>query len=303
MEAMVPPVDLSRLTTEQRNPRSRDLDALPTLEMLRVFNEEDRTVADAVARALPSVAALVDAAAEALGRGGRLFYIGAGTSGRLGVLDASECPPTFNVPEEMVTGLIAGGDFALRHAVEGIEDRPEEGVADLERAGFRQQDFLVGIAASGRTPYVLGAVDHAVAMGATTGGISCCEGAELSRRVRYPVEVVTGPEVITGSTRLKAGTATKMVLNMISSGVMVRLGLVYSNLMVNVQPKNEKLVDRAQRIIMEVARVGREQAAEALEQAGMDVRRAIVMARLRVDRQEAERLLAQAGGRLRSVIG
>lgn len=300
---MQPPLDLSRLTTEQRNPRSRDLDALPTLEMLRVFNEEDRTVAQAVARALPAVAALVDAAAAALASGGRLFYIGAGTSGRLGVLDASECPPTFNVPEEMVTGLIAGGDYALRHAVEGIEDRAEEGAADLERAGFQPQDFLVGIAASGRTPYVLGAVDRAAAMGAATGGISCCEGAELSRRVRYPVEVVTGPEVIAGSTRLKAGTATKMVLNMISSGVMVRLGLVYSNLMVNVQPKNEKLVDRAQRIIMEVAGVSRERAAAALREAGMDVRRAIVMARLGVDREEAERRLAQAGGRLREVIG
>lgn len=300
---MQPPLDLSRLTTEQRNPRSRHLDALPTLEMLRVFNEEDQTVASAVARALPAIAALVDAAAAALAAGGRLFYIGAGTSGRLGVLDASECPPTFNVPEEMVTGLIAGGDYALRHAVEGVEDRAEEGAADLERAGFQPRDFLVGIAASGRTPYVLGAVDKAAAMGAATGGISCCESAELSRRVRYPVEVVTGPEVIAGSTRLKAGTATKMVLNMISSGVMVRLGLVYSNLMVNVQPKNEKLVDRAQRIIMEVAQVSREQAAAALRDAGMDVRRAIVMARLGVDREEAGRRLAQAGGRLRAVIG
>lgn len=303
MEAMQPPTDLSHLTTEQRNPRSRDLDALPTLEMLRVFNEEDQTVAAAVARALPAVAALVDAAAEALGAGGRLFYIGAGTSGRLGVLDASECPPTFNVPEEMVTGLIAGGDYALRHAVEGIEDQPEAGAADLAEAGFRPQDFLVGIAASGRTPYVLGAVDHAAALGAPTGGIACCENAELSRRVRYPVEVVTGPEVIAGSTRLKAGTATKMVLNMISSGVMVRLGLVYSNLMVNVQPSNAKLVDRAQRIIMEVAQVGRDQAAAALEAAGRDVRTAIVIARLGVDREQARRLLAESGGRLRALIG
>ncbi|MCS7044533.1 MAG: N-acetylmuramic acid 6-phosphate etherase [Bryobacteraceae bacterium] len=300
---MQPPIDLSHLTTEQRNPRSHGLDAMPTVEMLRVFNEEDRTVAEAVARALPAVAALVDAAAEALAAGGRLFYIGAGTSGRLGVLDASECPPTFNVPEDLVTGLIAGGDHALRHAVEGVEDRPEEGAADLERAGFRPRDFLVGIAASGRTPYVLGAVDRAAAMGAPTGGISCCENAELSGRVRYPVEVVTGPEVIAGSTRLKAGTATKMVLNMISSGVMVRLGLVYSNLMVNVQPRNAKLVDRAQRIIMEVAQVERERAARALEESGMDVRRAIVMARLGVGRDEAEQLLARAGGRLRAVIG
>ncbi len=304
MEEMQPPVDLSGLTTEQPNPRSRDLDALPTLEMLRVFNEEDHTVAGAVARALPSIAALVDAAAEALAAGGRLFYIGAGTSGRLGVLDASECPPTFNVPEEMVTGLIAGGDHALRHAVEGIEDRPEEGAADLGRAGFQPRDFLVGIAASGRTPYVLGAVEKAASMGAATGGISCCERAELSRRVRYPVEVVTGPEVIAGSTRLKAGNGDQDgAEHDLHRPSMVRLGLVYSNLMVNVQPKNEKLVDRAQRIIMEVAQVGREQAAVALREAGMDVRRAIVMARLGVDREEAERRLAQAGGRLRAVIG
>lgn len=297
------PSDLARLATEQRNPRSRDLDRLPTLEMLRVFNEEDRTIAAAVERALPAIGALVDAAADALHRGGRLFYIGAGTSGRLGVLDASECPPTFNVPEDLVTGLIAGGDFALRHAVEGVEDSPQEGASDVVRAGLTARDVLVGIAASGRTPYVLGAVDEAARIGAITGGISCCPQAELSRRVRFPIEVVTGPEVIAGSTRLKAGTATKMVLNMISSGVMVRLGLVYSNLMVNVQPKNAKLVDRAERIIMEVAGVDRQSAARALREAGMDVRTAIVMARLGVSREEAGQRLAAAAGRLRDVIG
>lgn len=295
--------DLSRLDTEQSNPNSADLDTLPTEQMLAVFNREDQTVAFAVERALPAVARLVDAAADVLRKGGRLFYIGAGTSGRLGVLDASECPPTFNVPEKMVTGLIAGGDFALRHAVEGVEDLPEAGAEDLRRAGFTASDFLVGIAASGRTPYVLGAVDAAAAMGAATGGIACCRDAELSRRVCYPVEVATGPEVIGGSTRLKAGTATKMVLNMISSGVMVKLGFVYSNLMVNVQPRNAKLVDRAQRIIMVLAGVDRARAAEALESAGLEVRTAIVMARLGVGRQEAERRLAAAGGRLREVIG
>ncbi len=297
------PTDLSRLDTEQWNPASEGLDTLPTGQMLAVFNREDQKVALAVERALPAIAQLVDAATEILGRGGRLFYIGAGTSGRLGVLDASECPPTFNVPEDMVTGLIAGGDYALRHAVEGVEDSPEAGAEDLRKAGFTARDILVGIAASGRTPYVLGAVDAAAAMGAATGGISCCQKAELSRRVRYPVEVATGPEVIGGSTRLKAGTATKMVLNMISSGVMVKLGLVYSNLMVNVQPRNDKLVDRAQRIIMAVAGVSRERAAEALEQGGRDVRTAIVIARLGVDAAEAARRLAAARGRLRDVIG
>lgn len=296
-------IDLSHLDTEQWNPRSEGLDRLATEEMLRVFNREDEMVAPAVGRALGEIARLVDAVAEALGAGGRLFYIGAGTSGRLGVLDASECPPTFNVPEELVQGLIAGGDFALRHAVEGVEDRPEAGAEDLRAAGFREKDFLIGIAASGRTPYVLGAVDEAGRMGAATGGISCCRGAELSRRVRYPVEVATGPEVIGGSTRLKAGTATKMVLNMISSGVMVRLGLVYSNLMVNVQPRNEKLVDRAERIIMAVVGVGRAEAARALGEAGQDVRTAIVMAKLGIGREAAVARLAAARGRLREVIG
>lgn len=300
---MAEQVDLSHLDTEQLNPRSAGLDRLTTEEMLRVFNEEDRTVAPAVGRALPEIARLVDAVVEALQGGGRLYYIGAGTSGRLGVLDASECPPTFNVPEELVQGLIAGGDFALRHAVEGVEDRPEAGAADLRASGFGARDFLIGIAASGRTPYVLGAVDEAARMGAATGGISCCRGAELSRQVRYAVEVATGPEVIGGSTRLKAGTATKMVLNMVSSAAMVRLGLVYSNLMVNVQPKNEKLVDRAERIIMAVAGVGREEAARALGEAGQDVRTAIVVAKLGVGRAEAEARLAAAGGRLRAVIG
>lgn len=300
---MPEPLDLGRLATEQSNPRSAGLDALPTLEMLAVFNAEDQTVALAVKRALPSIARTVDAVVKAFGQGGRLFYAGAGTSGRLGVLDASECPPTFNVPEEMVTGLIAGGDYALRHAVEGAEDDPAAGAADLAARGFTSRDFLIGIAASGRTPYVLGAVEAAARLGAATAGISCVPDAALSARVRFPIEVDTGPEVITGSTRLKAGTATKMVLNMISSAAMVRMGYVYSNLMVNVQPNNAKLVDRAQRIIMRAAGVDRPAAAAALAGSGGDVRTAIVMARLELPREEAVARLAAAGGRLRAVIG
>lgn len=296
-------LDLSYLTTEEMNPASRDLDAMPTLEMLAVFNREDRKVAEAVEAALPRIAEAVDATAAALAAGGRLFYTGAGTSGRLGVLDASECPPTFNVPPGLVVGLIAGGDYALRNPVEGVEDSREAGAEDLRAHGFTAADVLVGIAASGRTPYVLGAVEEARRVGAVTAGISCARGAELSRQVQIPIEVVPGPEVVTGSTRLRAGTATKMVLNMISTGVMVRLGYVYSNLMVNVQPRNRKLVDRAERIIMAVAGVGREEAGRALEGSGRDVRTACVMARLGISKEEAAARLAACGGRIREAIG
>lgn len=296
-------LDLGRLTTEEINPASAGLDAMSTLDMLAVFNGEDRKVAEAVQAALPQIAQLVDAAAAALRAGGRLYYIGAGTSGRLGVLDASECPPTFNVPPDLVTGLIAGGDYALRNAVEGVEDRREAGAEDVRKSGFSARDVLVGIAASGRTPYVIGAVEEASRIGGLTAGISCCGGAELSASVRIPIEVVPGPEVITGSTRLKAGTATKLVLNMVSTGVMVRLGYVYSNLMVNVQPKNLKLVDRAQRIIMAIAGVPHEEAARRLEESGQDVRTAVVMAKLGVGREEAARRLAECGGRIREAIG
>lgn len=299
---MSEPLDLSHLTTEEINPASENLDAMSTLDMLGVFNREDRKVIDAVEAALPRIAEAVDTIAGALRAGGRLFYTGAGTSGRLGVLDASECPPTFNVPPGLVVGLIAGGDYALRNAVEGVEDSPEAGAADLQAHGFGAGDMLVGIAASGRTPYVLGAVDEANRLGAVTAGIACAKDSELSTRVRIPIEVVPGPEVVTGSTRLKAGTATKLVLNMLSTGVMVRLGYVYSNLMVNVQPRNRKLVDRAQRIVMAVARVSREEAGRVLEESGQDVRIACVMARLGVPREEAVRRLAACGGRIREAI-
>jgi N-acetylmuramic acid 6-phosphate etherase len=288
--------------TEQVNPASADLDALPTIEMLRVFHEQDALVAAAVGRELPRIAEAVDAIAAALAVGGRLFYTGAGTSGRLGVLDASECPPTFNVPPGMVVGLIAGGETALRNAVEGVEDDRAAGAADLRAAGFGAGDVLAGIAASGRTPYVLGAVEEANRLGAVTIGIACAPDSELERTVKIAIPLVVGPEVITGSTRLKAGTATKMVLNMLSSGAMVRLGYVYSNLMVNVQPRNAKLMDRAARIIMTISGVDRDRAAGILEEAGRDVRTAVVMARLGVGRAEAESRLAASGGRLREAI-
>jgi N-acetylmuramic acid 6-phosphate etherase len=295
-------LDLSALLTEQVNSASVGLDTLSTLDMLRVMNGEDQKAALAVEAVLPRIAEAVDAIAEALGRGGRLFYIGAGTSGRLGVLDASECPPTFNVPPDLVVGIIAGGETALRSATEGTEDSPEAGAADLRAHGFGSSDALVGIAASGRTPYVLGAVEAAREIGALTVALVCSPGSPLACAARIAIEPLTGPEVVTGSTRLKAGTATKMVLNMISTGVLVRLGYVYSNLMVNVQPRNAKLVDRAQRIIMAITGVGREEAARALEASGGDVRVATVMAASGVSREQARARLEAAGGRLREAL-
>lgn len=269
---------LAQLLTEQRNPRTLSIDHLPTLEALRLIHEEDRLAVESVAPELPRIAAAVEAIAGRLRDGGRLIYIGAGTSGRLGVLDASECPPTFSVSYELVQGIIAGGYNALYQATESTEDDPAAGVRDLAGRGFNAQDVLVGIAASGRTPYVLGAIAQARALGALTVGISCTENSQLSQAVDLPIEPKPGPEVITGSTRLKAGTVTKLVLNMLSTMTMVRLGHVYSNLMVNVKPSNEKLVDRAQRIIAEAANLDQSQAAELLNKAHGNVREAIRLA-------------------------
>jgi len=238
---------LEKLLTEQTNPASASIDTLSTESVLRIMNAEDRQVADAVEREIPAIARAVDAIVAAFERGGRLFYLGAGTSGRLGVLDASECPPTFNVPPEMVQGIIAGGEAALSQATETTEDDPATGARDLEIRGFTASDVLVGIAASGRTPYVLGAVGKARRMGALTVGISCTPDSELARAVEIAITPLVGPEVVAGSTRMKAGTAQKLVLNMLSTGAFVRLGYVYGNLMVNVQPKNQKLRDRARR--------------------------------------------------------
>lgn len=299
---MTESLDLSGLLTEQTNPASAHLDALPTLEMLAVFNREDHKAVEAVERELPHIAEAVDAIAERVRHGGRLRYIGAGTSGRLGVLDASECPPTFNVPHDLVRGIIAGGEPALSRATEASEDNPAAGAADLEAHGFTGADCLVGLAASGRTPYVLGAVDRANELGALTIGVSCVPQSQLSRRARIAIELVAGPEVITGSTRLKSGTATKLVLNMISSGVMTQLGFVYGNLMVNVRPRNKKLVDRAQRIIMAIAGVDRQRAAQLLEDSGRDVRTAVVMGQLGLDREAAAVRLQAAGGRIRLAL-
>jgi N-acetylmuramic acid 6-phosphate etherase len=291
-----------QLLTEARNPESESIDQLPTLEMLEVINAADRSVPEAVHAELRQIALAVDAIASHLRQGGRLFYQGAGTSGRLGVLDASECPPTFNVDSGKVVGVIAGGERALRSSVELAEDDPQQGARDLEARDFQVKDVLVGIAASGRTPYVLGGVEYADSLGALTIGISCVPQSDLARCVKIAITPAVGPEVITGSTRMRAGTATKLVLNMLSTGVMVRLGLVYGNLMVNVQPTNEKLKDRATRIIAAATQVSESEAAKLLEQAGA-VRVAIVMQKRGVDRGEAVRLLELADGQLRVALG
>src|SRR5580704_14865717 len=287
---------LEKLLTEQANPASASIDVLPTEDALRIINGEDRKIADAVEREIPAIARAVDATVAAIERGGRLFYVGAGTSGRLGVLDASECPPTFSVPPEMVQGIIAGGETALSRATETTEDDPAIGVHDLTARGFTGRDVLVGIAASGRTPYVLGAVAEARRLGAVTVGISCTPDSALAGAVDIAITPLVGPEVVAGSTRMKSGTAQKLVLNMLTTGAFIRLGYVYGNLMVNVQPKNTKLVDRARRIVAQAAGVSYEEAAKTLDAAGNEVKTAIVMARSGSSREEAQTRLAEAEG-------
>jgi N-acetylmuramic acid 6-phosphate etherase len=293
--------DLARLSTEARHPASEHLDELSTRALVEVIHQGDREALAAVERMLQQIATAIDTIVPRMQAGGRLFYAGAGTSGRLGVLDASECPPTYNTPPEMVQGLIAGGDIALRKAVEGAEDNPEQGRADLIARGFSAQDTLVGIAASGRTPYVLGALECARSLGALTLGLSCVAGSAVEQSADLALTPATGPEIVTGSTRMKAGTATKLVLNMLSTGIMVRLGYVYGNLMVNVQPTNEKLRDRAGRIIATLTGLELPQASTLLQQAG-SVRVAILMHRLGLARSEAEARLAAAHGSLRAAL-
>ncbi len=293
---------LGKLMTEARNPASEHLDELSTLEMVTLINAEDATVAGAVAAELVRVAQAIDAIVERFGRGGRMFYAGAGTSGRLGVLDASECPPTFSVSAELVQGLIAGGDAALRLSSEHSEDSREEGARDVKAAGFGAGDVLVGIAASGRTPYVLGAVDYAKGLGALTVGLSCVPGSLLAQAAEIAITPATGAEVLTGSTRMKAGTATKMVLNMLSTGVMVRTGATFGNLMVNVRPTNAKLVDRAERIIAAALGSDGETAARLLAESGKDVKVAIVMGKMGLGREEAVERLVKARGILADAL-
>lgn len=295
-------IDLSRISTEQRNPRTENIDQLPTLEMLRVINEQDALVATAVARELPRIAEAVDGIVARMQRGGRLIYIGAGTSGRLGVLDASECPPTFNMPPDLVVGLIAGGDYALRHPIEGAEDDRQAGARQLDEIGLNSEDTVVGIAASGRTPYVIGAVEYARSKGALTIGMSNSVDSELSNTAEIAIEAVVGPEVVTGSTRLKSGTAQKLILNMLSTGTMIRMGKTYGNLMVDVQPTNAKLRVRAIKIVAEATGLDTDQAAHALEAADGDVKAAIVSELTGLSPDGARQRISHAQGRIREAI-
>lgn len=293
---------LERLLTEQCNPASLGIDARSTFDVVRIINDEDRKVADSVTPELPNIARAVDAIVARFEGGGRLFYIGAGTSGRLGVLDASECRPTYNVPHDMVQGVIAGGEKALSRATEASEDDPSAGARDLLAHGFSSGDVLVGIAASGRTPYVLDAIAKARELGAVTVGISCTTDSDLARAADIPITPLPGPEIVTGSTRMKAGTATKLVLNMLTTASMIRMGHVYGNLMVNVQPTNAKLRARATRIVGQAAAVDETRAAELLSEAGDHVPTAIVMGRRHVDSARAKRLLEAARGRVSAAM-
>jgi N-acetylmuramic acid 6-phosphate etherase len=295
-------IDLTALATEARNPRTTELDALSTLDLVTAMNDEDRTVADAVQRELPRIAAAVDAIAARMHKGGRLFYVGAGTSGRLGVLDAVECPPTFSATTEQVQGLIAGGAGAFLQAVEGAEDSTTLGPDDLRARHVGSKDVVVGIAASGRTPYVLGALAYAKSVGALTVAVCCNAGSPVAAAAELPIEVVTGPEVLTGSTRLKAGTATKLVLNMLSTGAFVRLNKVYGNLMVDVQTTNAKLKARAVRIVAEAVACNETLAQQLLGQCDGEVKAAIVVGRKRVAPAVARTLLLTHDGSVRDAL-
>ena len=293
-------MEFERLSTEQVNEQSKDLDMLSPLEAARLMNRMDRLAADAVEQALPQIAEAVEKIADCMKAGGRLIYIGAGTSGRLGVLDASECPPTFGTDEGLVVGLIAGGDYALRHAVERAEDKPELAVEALREIGFSGKDVLVGISASGYAPYCVGGLDYARSIGALTIGLSCNQNAIQSQHADIAIEMPTGAEILSGSTRLRAGTATKMALNMLTTLTMVQLGKVYGNLMVDMRPTNQKLQDRAVRIVQKA--LGIENKAEAdtlLESAGRDVKTAIVMRSCGVDRETAREALEKNDGFVR----
>lgn len=295
-------VELQKIATEQRNPNTTHIDTLSTLEMVRLINQEDQKVALAVAQVAPEIARAIDVITRQLSQGGRLFYAGCGTSGRLGILDAVECPPTYSTDPELVQAIIAGGYPAIFRAVEGAEDDFDLGRRDLQERGFASQDVLVGLAASGRTPYVLGAMGYARELGAAVIAVTCCPGSEVDQMADIGIAPTPGPEVITGSTRMKSGTAQKMVLNMLSTGTMIKLGKVYGNLMVDVKPSNEKLIRRCVTIVREAVGCEEDQAVSALEACGYRPKVAIVMLLKKIDAEQARELLEQAQGRIARVV-
>lgn len=295
-------IDLFALTTEGRNAASTDIDRLSTLEMLTVINQEDKKVALVVEAILPAIARAVDAIVAAFAQGGRLIYCGAGTSGRLGILDASECPPTFGTPRSQVVGLIAGGHQAILQAVENAEDNQQQGAQDLIDIGFSRHDVLVGIAASGRTPYVLGALEHANATGAVTAALSCNPHSPMAQLAQIALTPVVGPEVITGSSRMKAGTAQKLVLNMLTTGAMIRSGKVYGNLMVDVEATNQKLVQRQIDIVMQASDCSADEARAALDACGGHCKTAILMRLADLNAAAAQALLAAHKGFIRQAL-
>ncbi|MEI6897733.1 MAG: N-acetylmuramic acid 6-phosphate etherase [Psychromonas sp.] len=295
-------IDLTKLVTESRNSASQEIDTLSTLDMLKVINNEDQKVASAVAHTLPEIVKLVDAVAHAFTQGGRLIYSGAGTSGRLGILDASECPPTFGSDPCQVVGLIAGGKTAILKAVENAEDNATLGASDLQQLDFNQYDILVGIAASGRTPYVIGAMQYALQQGATVACISCNPDNPMIDIAEIAITPIVGPEIITGSSRLKAGTAQKLVLNMITTGAMIKAGKVFGNLMVDVEATNAKLVQRQKNIVMQATECSLEVAEAALTDCDFHCKTAIVMVLLNIDATTAQQKLSITGGFIRSAL-
>ncbi|URQ60486.1 N-acetylmuramic acid 6-phosphate etherase [Pantoea alhagi] len=295
-------LDLSRMITESRNPASENIDELATEAMLRVINNEDKKVALAIEAIVPQIAQAVDAITAAFQRGGRLIYSGAGTSGRLGILDASECPPTFGTPREQVIGLIAGGHRAILQAVENAEDNADMGAADLQSIQFSERDVLVGIAASGRTPYVLGALDYAKRQGAVTVALTCNPDSEMARVAQIALTPVVGPEVVTGSSRMKAGTAQKLVLNMLTTGAMIRSGKVFGNLMVDVEATNQKLVQRQINIVRQATDCSAEAAQAALADCNGHCKTAILMVLGQLSAAEATHLLVQNQGFIRQAL-
>ncbi len=295
-------IDLSQLITEGRNPASQNIDELSTDAMLRVINNEDKKVALAVEAIVPQIAQTVDAIVTAFAQGGRLIYSGAGTSGRLGILDASECPPTFGTPRGQVVGLIAGGHPAILQAVENAEDNREQGAQDLRDIQFTAKDVLVGIAASGRTPYVLGALEYARSLGATTAALTCNPGSAMAQAAEIALTPVVGPEVVTGSSRMKAGTAQKLVLNMLTTGAMIRSGKVYGNLMVDVEATNQKLVQRQINIVMQATECDAARASQALAACGGHCKTAILMVLTDTDADEARALLNRHQGFIRRAL-